>query len=464
MTPEEVYDLARAEDLPPDVAAVAVAIAMGESGLDPEAIGDVNLADDIWGPSIGLWLIRSLRADKGTRRSRDADMLMDPYFNTKAMRTLSGNGTDFTPWTVYRTGGYKRYLNDVRAAVDLPLEAEMEVWHPRARRAVPNVGSGPYSRTDPWKIVLHTVEGKGDYRHNPASYFGHQSWPHCTIDRVGIHQHYPIDQYAKALANKAGGVETNRARAIQCEIFWTAADIANLPDDIMRHLGDWVNWCCEQTGARRTFATFRGNEAYGPNGASRFLGQRWLSFDGICGHQHVPENDHWDPGAIDTARLEVAMGGTTPTPPAPNYGIAWVSLAEQYVIDLPGRPTTAPNGTRLAVAECDAGADQFFDLHPQANGLWCLKHRLSGKVIDVDAPAVNSNGAKVQLWDYTPGALNQQFEMIFVGPGVVVFRCAASEQPRVLDVSRPGVDGPIHLWNRHDQANQLWTTVRVAPR
>ena len=27
--------------------------------------------------------------------------------------------------------------------------------------------------------------------------------------------------------------------------------------------------------------------------------QEWDQFGGVCGHQHVPENTHWDPGAID---------------------------------------------------------------------------------------------------------------------------------------------------------------------
>ncbi|GAA0464000.1 hypothetical protein [Streptomyces olivaceiscleroticus] len=26
---------------------------------------------------------------------------------------------------------------------------------------------------------------------------------------------------------------------------------------------------------------------------------QWNGFRGICGHQHVPENDHGDPGSLD---------------------------------------------------------------------------------------------------------------------------------------------------------------------
>ncbi|MBD9700618.1 peptidoglycan-binding protein [Streptomyces sp. ID01-12c] len=45
-------------------------------------------------------------------------------------------------------------------------------------------------------------------------------------------------------------------------------------------------------------------------------GTQWNSFRGWCGHQHVPENDHGDPGSMDFGRvIELAKGGPTPTPP-----------------------------------------------------------------------------------------------------------------------------------------------------
>jgi hypothetical protein len=32
-------------------------------------------------------------------------------------------------------------------------------------------------------------------------------------------------------------------------------------------------------------------------------GRAWNAFKGVCGHGHVPENLHGDPGAIDFATL-----------------------------------------------------------------------------------------------------------------------------------------------------------------
>lgn len=43
--------------------------------------------------------------------------------------------------------------------------------------------------------------------------------------------------------------------------------------------------------------------SYANGGGQRMTGAKWTSFKGICGHMHVPENTHGDPGAIDFARI-----------------------------------------------------------------------------------------------------------------------------------------------------------------
>ena len=190
----------------------------------------------------------------------------------------------------------------------------METWHPRAIDAPANRAGSSFIGVAP-KVVLHTVEGRGRYSFNPSSYYGNPYWPHCTIDGAGIHQHLPIDVSGFALANSAGGAETNRANAIQCEILWFSAEIADLPLDIMGHLADWVGWVLVQTGAPLHFAQFRGPGSYGENAPQRFGAQEWLNFTGICGHQHVPENDHWDPGAFPVDQLRRAIVAfDTPNP------------------------------------------------------------------------------------------------------------------------------------------------------
>lgn len=167
----------------------------------------------------------------------------------------------------------------------------------------------------PTKLVLHTVEAPATlhYSYNPSSYFGYPYWPHATIDSAGIYQHLPIDVSAFGLYHVPGRAETNRANAVQCDIMGRAANIDDLPDATWDHLADWLSWCATQTGTPIVFAEFRGAGSAGEDAPQRFSDDEWLAFSGICGHQHVPGNDHWDPGGIDVGKLAALMGGSTPT-------------------------------------------------------------------------------------------------------------------------------------------------------
>lgn len=88
----------------------AIAIASLESGFDTEAVGDVGLQTSVWGPSIGLWQIRSLKAESGKGTVRDATRLKDPKFNASSMASISKNGTDFSAWTTGIAAQLKRPL------------------------------------------------------------------------------------------------------------------------------------------------------------------------------------------------------------------------------------------------------------------------------------------------------------------------------------------------------------------
>jgi hypothetical protein len=110
----EAANLARSVGLSGEQVVTAVAIAIAESNLNADAVGDVSLQNTTWGPSIGLWQIRSVKAEKGTGRSRDASRLKDPVFNARAMFQISGGGKNWTPWSTYKNGAYRQHLNKVR--------------------------------------------------------------------------------------------------------------------------------------------------------------------------------------------------------------------------------------------------------------------------------------------------------------------------------------------------------------
>lgn len=79
----------------------AIAIAFAESNGNPNAIGDVTRQTATWGPSYGLWQIRSLKAESGKGTVRDGTRLTDPVFNAKSMYSISHGGKDWGPWTTW---------------------------------------------------------------------------------------------------------------------------------------------------------------------------------------------------------------------------------------------------------------------------------------------------------------------------------------------------------------------------
>lgn len=95
----------------------AVAIAGAESGHNDAATGDTTIQDGKWGPSIGRWQIRSLKAETNTGQWRDANRLHEPQFNAKAAYAISSGGTNWSAWSTYTNGKYRSQLNEAKDAV-----------------------------------------------------------------------------------------------------------------------------------------------------------------------------------------------------------------------------------------------------------------------------------------------------------------------------------------------------------
>ena len=165
--------------------------------------------------------------------------------------------------------------------------------------------AGTYVGNGPFRGVFHTTQVKA-YEPSDQTYYGKTFAPHFTLATVEgelrMYQHYPIDRSARALEHK-GDVQTNRLCAIQIEIAWKAEEIAALPDDYVAKLREWMRWVEAEAGVKPKAPKFFGEEAFGSAGPARMTAEAWKGFDGWCGHQHVPQNEHWDPGKIDIAKL-----------------------------------------------------------------------------------------------------------------------------------------------------------------
>jgi hypothetical protein len=206
-------------------------------------------------------------------------------------------------------------------------------YYPPANTKAQNFASAFVgSAMSPNCLVLHTTEGT-----SWPSYSGGAVAPHLTAlpdftnKRLVWRQHFPVTMSARALVNRDGGVQTNTANCIQIELVGTSGWASSENKYADYHLGDewywakhatdwmlrdvaaFIRWCHTEWGipysAPYAFDDWRGNHSH------RMSNAQWRAFEGVCGHSHVPENSHTDPGAFPIARvLAMAAGGTDTNP------------------------------------------------------------------------------------------------------------------------------------------------------
>lgn len=189
----------------------------------------------------------------------------------------------------------------------------MNLWYPWATRdELDNAGAfagGPY------RGVLHTTEGTS-YVGAKAAYKKNNSAPHFTVRGSDVWQHVPLNRAARSLQNRSGGVETNRMSAVQIEVVGRAAK----PDwdhDTITATRLLMWWLESELGIRPEAPRFLSYPAsYGLDAPQRMTAAAWKRWDGWCGHQHVPENSHGDPGSIPLTTL-LYRGTPTPDNPTP---------------------------------------------------------------------------------------------------------------------------------------------------
>lgn len=91
-----------------DKAEIAIAIAKAESQMNPEAVGDKHIEFErdgvTMGHSCGLFQVRVLPGRP------DCETLKDPKKNIEYAKRIYDSRGDFTAWSAYTNGAYKKYL------------------------------------------------------------------------------------------------------------------------------------------------------------------------------------------------------------------------------------------------------------------------------------------------------------------------------------------------------------------
>lgn len=225
----------------------------------------------------------------------------------------------------------------------------------------------PGDRMDSNVIVWHGTEGTSlpDYG-GGASAPNFTAVPDFKAKKLVWHQHFNVDVSSRALRNQSGGVETNTLNACQVEVVGTCDPKAHakwsrtphlylpeLPDWAIRDLAAFSRWMRDEHGVPLTSGLeFKAYPGSFGNTDTRMTGAEWSAFKGHCGHQHVPENDHGDPGNWPMEEiLKLASGKPVPPvdpkpepPVVPTVSLAHVKAAAE-------RDPSAPQGSALHKAE-----------------------------------------------------------------------------------------------------------------
>lgn len=197
-------------------------------------------------------------------------------------------------------------------------------WLPGVEKHI-SPGSGPMLDSAAWKLLLHTTEGS-TIQGALAALDEHRSWPHLVFDPSTAHlvQCIPFNDAARALKSGGTAGRTNAARVIQIEVVGFAAATPHWSTPLNDNLGNLIARLSRTIPFDPHFRLpFYGQDAgftvASDRARQRLTFPQWYAYGAICGHQHAPANNHWDPGAINTIAIQAAIDkalNNSPIPPS----------------------------------------------------------------------------------------------------------------------------------------------------
>lgn len=154
------------------------------------------------------------------------------------------------------------------------------------------------------KMILHTTESQRDSATSITRFldgigatahfvFGYDPDTRFPV----VYQCAPLNHAVLTLVHPAGTPETNRARCVQIEICGRAQDSHKWSDNYYRGLANLI------AIVRRHFDVPLRARAKFKVPANRLSGPSFVTATGFLGHGHVPNNEHWDPGALNIGKL-----------------------------------------------------------------------------------------------------------------------------------------------------------------
>lgn len=91
------------------------ALTEGESGRKVDSLGDVDIQDATWGPSAGVFQIRTVKAQRGTGQTRDVDRVATLDGGARSAvelwdQSVARGKPGGQPWSAWQRGWHESYI------------------------------------------------------------------------------------------------------------------------------------------------------------------------------------------------------------------------------------------------------------------------------------------------------------------------------------------------------------------
>ena len=259
-----------------------------------------------------------------------------------------------------------------------------------------------YARTYPGRtftgidrLVLHTTEVNGW-----PGYSGGSEAPNLTLwarnGVVEVRQHFPVNMSSRALVHTTGQVDTNNLNAVQIELvgtcvrggpglYWPGA-----PTYALQGLANVIRFLVDEWALPTSYpALWLPYPQSAGASRARMSAATWRAFHGICGHEHVPENDHGDPGDLPLSTI-VSLAGVKEDGELP-YSEADLSRIMVAAIESEKDEIAKDVWNRFVVR--DTAGNPTVHLIEVMQGMYDFLHSPAAAPVDVPALATSIQGS-----------------------------------------------------------------------
>lgn len=182
----------------------------------------------------------------------------------------------------------------------------MSIWLPEFKQIRCEKKGFNYTTQGPYRLVIHTTE-IGELGTIPLTHINPpQLW--ADLNKNIYLQGISLDKAGYSLKHPSDTIDTNGLFCVQVTIIGFANDIQHYSDEWYKKLAlNVVKPICDAVGIDyQVYKEFKGEGDVllaSTTSVNRMSTDEWANFNGVCGHQHVPNNAHLDPGKLEYQKV-----------------------------------------------------------------------------------------------------------------------------------------------------------------